>query len=151
MSGIIKTIALRFGDGFAPSGGTIKAHQNIINKLGFVWYGKIGGNISKKAEIMIFNNIQPRILLIHSGTPYRYWAYVDALIHKEPPQDEYPSYYQDKSNKIKVWFRVVKFEKAPSDVMSTAIVMSSKATLGVTSKHSMSPYFMIEYEGDNDK
>ena len=151
MSDTIKTIALRFADGFAPDEGTIKAHEKIINTCGFVWYGKLGNDISKKAEAMIFNNSYPRILLIHSGTPYRYWAYIDSISREEPLQNEYPAYYRDKANKIKVWFRVTHFERASSDVMSKAIVISSGALLSVTSKHSMSPYFMIKYMEDSDK
>ena len=36
------TIALRFADTFAPSIGTIQAHQEMIDKNGHVWYGKLG-------------------------------------------------------------------------------------------------------------
>ena len=42
----MKTIALRFGESFAPQCGTIAAHQEIIDKNGFVWYGKIGAKVS---------------------------------------------------------------------------------------------------------
>ena len=38
----MKTIALRFGESFSPECGTIAAHQLIIDKLGYVWYGKMG-------------------------------------------------------------------------------------------------------------
>lgn len=31
------TVALRFADTFAPSEGTIQAHQNMIDKQGFVF------------------------------------------------------------------------------------------------------------------
>ncbi len=151
MGRIIKTIALRFADGFAPVVGTIKTHEDIIHTRGYVWYGKIGSTISKKAEEMIFDNPNPRILLIHSGTQYRYWAYIDSFSREEPLQDEYPSYYRDKASKIKAWFRVVGFERASSDVMSRSVVVSSGRILSEVSKKSMSPYFMIHYTGDIDE
>ena len=37
----MKTIALRFGEHFSPACGTIAAHQEIIDKSGYVWYGKM--------------------------------------------------------------------------------------------------------------
>ena len=44
----MKTIALRFGEHFSPECGTIAAHQAIIDKLGYVWYGKLGIPVNKK-------------------------------------------------------------------------------------------------------
>ena len=38
----MKTIALRYGEHFAPQCGTIAAHQELINELGYAWYGKMG-------------------------------------------------------------------------------------------------------------
>ena len=37
----MKTIALRFAENFAPDCWTIAAHQEVINKYGFTWYGKM--------------------------------------------------------------------------------------------------------------
>ena len=61
------TVALRFADTFAPSEGTIQAHQNMIDKQGFGWYGKLGAAVSSKVANLIMENENPRILLIHSG------------------------------------------------------------------------------------
>ena len=70
----MKTIALRFGEYFAPPCGTIAAHQEIIDELGYVWYGKLGSTISDKNVSVIMKNEYPKILLINSGKADRYWA-----------------------------------------------------------------------------
>ena len=44
----LKTIALRFSDNYAPKEGMIFLHQELINNLGYVWYGKFGNKISKE-------------------------------------------------------------------------------------------------------
>ena len=44
----MKTIALSFSNNFAPDIGTIRAHEELINKNGFVWNGKLGSKISAK-------------------------------------------------------------------------------------------------------
>ena len=48
----MKTIALRFADNIAPKDGTIAEHEKIIERYGFVWYGKFGARVSEKPELM---------------------------------------------------------------------------------------------------
>lgn len=140
----MKTIALRFGETFAPDGGTIKAHEDVINQKGFVWYGKLGGAVSvAKAKAVLSSDI-PRILLIQSGKAGRYWAYIDEIRRECPDPEAIPEYYRNDRDRFKTWFRVIKFEKAPADIMSKCTVVSSGAELGHASHYSMSPYFFIE-------
>lgn len=68
----MKTIALRFAENFAPEGGTIKAHQELIDKYGYVWHGKLGTKAADSKQKEIMKASEPRILLIHSGKFDRY-------------------------------------------------------------------------------
>lgn len=52
----MKTIALRFSDGFATSEGTIIEHQKQIELNGYVWYGKLGSRVSDKVCKQILEN-----------------------------------------------------------------------------------------------
>ena len=142
----MRTIALRFSNNFAPDCGTIEAHKELIREKGFVWYGKLGNKIAVSVFSEILGNDEPRILLIHSGATNRYWAYVDKIQHAMPEKDDIPVYYRDEADKFKTWFRVIRFEDAPRDIMSKCTVASSGQELGVASKHSMSPYFIIVVE-----
>lgn len=141
----MRTIALRFADRFAPDVGTIAAHQAVVNELGYVWYGKLGTPISVDMLQQIMSAKEPRILLIHSGKPERYWAYVEQATRKQPEKTGIPSYYRDKADDFKTWFKVLRFEAAPKDIMSECIVPSSGNSLSMASRHSMSPYFKIVY------
>lgn len=145
----MKTIALRFGEHFSPKCGTIKAHQLIIEQNGYVWYGKLGSAVSMKVQNIILNNEEKKILLIRSGKAERYWAYISEISDHISDIENIPEYYRDKINSIKTWFKVYSFQQANNDVMSCYIVSSSREKLGNVSKHSMSPYFIIEKE-DND-
>ena len=142
----MRTVALRFSDKFAPDEGTIVEHENVIKRLGYVWYGKLGLPLSQKAISYIKNNDDPKILLIHSGKTSRYWAHVSVITRDEPELEGIPHYYRDNREKFKTWFKVTSFEQAPKDIMGKCKVISSGATLGEVSKHSMSPYFIIEVE-----
>ncbi len=140
----MKTIALRFADTFAPEIGTIAAHCELIDKYGYVWYGKLGTAVSNKVIKEIIDSEEPRILLIHSGKQGRYWAYVNWIQHETPEKKYIPKYYRDISEKFKTWFKVIRIEQAPSNVLSHCKVASSNRPLTEVSKSSMSPYFIIE-------
>ncbi len=143
----MKTVALRFGETFSPECGTIAAHQELIDTNGFVWYGKMGSAVSDKIITEILSDETPRILLIRSGKPERYWADVLEIQHKIPPVAYIPEYYRDMAGMFNTWFKVKGFELASNNVMSQCKVTSSGNSLSEVSKHSMSPYFIIEYEG----
>jgi len=142
----MKTISLRFSENFAPECGTIAAHQQLIDLLGYVWYGKLGTPISAKVAEEIMQNEDPMILLIHSGKQDRYWAHIKAASRVVPPLNEIPEYYRNMSEKFKCWFKVTALEKASREVLSQCYVDSSGNSLSAVSMHSMSPYFIINYE-----
>ena len=142
------TIALRFADNFAPPEGTIAAHSALIEKNGYAWFGKMGSALSSDTIKMVMEACPAKVLLIHSGTQKRYWAYVDDISREYPGDGEYPDYYTHLSNKIKTWLRIIRFEDAPKKIMSKCTVMSSGIPLSYASRHSMSPYFRIEVNED---
>ena len=145
-NGGVRTIALRFSDNFAPEEGTIAVHRNLIESNGVVWYGKLGAAVSKEVMSDIMNTEKPRILLIHSGKTKRYWAYIDGLQHDEPKKTEIPEYYRNIAGKFNTWFHVIEIKDAEKDVMSKCTVTSSGDSLSNVSRHSMSPYFIIDYQ-----
>lgn len=140
------TIALRFGEQFAPEKGMIGIHNDMISQYGYVWYGKLGAPVSEKIKNMIMSQDVKRILLISSGKSSRYWAYVSEISKEKPVDGIFPDYYGDKTEKMNTWFKVEQIELAEKNVMSQCIVVSSGRTLSDASKHSMSPYFIIDFK-----
>ena len=140
----MKTISIRFSEKFSTDKGTIYEHQQIIDKNGYVWYGKLGSCPSSKVRECILKNDDPKILLIHSGKADRYWLHISDIC-KVPELDFVPEYYKDKYEVFGCWIKVTKIESAPNNVISKCIVSSSGTPLAEASKHSMSPYFIIEY------
>ena len=142
----MKTVALRFSDNFAPDEGTILAHDAVISQHGYVWYGKLGSPVSQNVINDILQNEEPKILLIHSGRSDRYWAYIERIQHEIPDKKHIPSYYRSNAGIFKTWFKVVRVENAPRNVLSRCKVVSSNRPLSEVSKSSMSPYFIINVE-----
>lgn len=140
------SIALRFAEKFAPQEGTIEAHKKIIEEKGFVWYGKLGTSVSDNNIHLIMEEKNPRILLIHSGSTKRYWAYIKDIKKERPDYSEFPDYYHETSDRFHTWFKVISIVEAPRNVMSQCNVASSGQVLSLASKHSMSPYFFIRVQ-----
>ena len=141
----MRTVALRFAENFAPECGTIAAHREIIDLIGHVWYGKLGSSISNKTADEILDDTDPRFLLIHSGGQGRWWVHVEKIQRETPPLEEIPAYYRDKADDFGCWFMVRSFEPAAKNVMSQCLVASSGKLITSASRHSMSPYFIIDY------
>lgn len=144
----MRTIALRFADNFAPPEGTIAAHQEVLDQYGCVWFGKLGQPISISVAESILDLENPSILLIHSGSYKRYWAFVDLIQRESPPDELIPQYYRTKADEFHTWFRIKRFESASKDVMQHYIVASSGKILSNASRYSMSPYFIIKPKVD---
>lgn len=142
----MRTVALRFAENFAPVCGTIAAHREVIDEKGFVWYGKLGSPISAKVAGEILVEDDPRILLIHSGGSERWWAHVEVIKRETPEPSGIPDYYRSRSDDFSCWLKVTRFERADAKVMSSCFVASSGKVLTEASRHSMSPYFIIDYK-----
>lgn len=146
---LIKTIALRFSDNYAPKEGMIKLHQDVIDKFGYVWYGKFGNKISKEIIEEQLKTSDPKILLIKSGSVERYWLHFQSHQVETPELDKIPEYYRKSCQDIKCWFKVTNFEKAEKNVLSKCYILSSGDCLSNASRHCLNPYFKIEYKNEN--
>lgn len=140
------TIALRFSDSFAPDGGTIEEHLKIIRLHSYAWFGKMGTPIAKHVMQALMNNEDKKFLLINSGKADRYWVYFSDIQRTTPESEKIPEYYRFRADDFHTWFKITKIEKAPKNILSQCHVKSSGAPLSSVSRHSMSPYFIIETE-----
>lgn len=84
--------------------GTIAAHEEIIEKLGYVWYGKMSFLISRKIVDEIMLAEQPQILMIRSGKTERYWAKLEKIQYEISARNEFLAYYRGVVDKFKTWF-----------------------------------------------
>ena len=139
------TIALRYGENFAPKCGTIAAHQEIIDKIGHVWFGKLGRRVSTSLLNRFHEEPINAILLVGSGTVERYWAYVIDAMRETPTLNEIPEYYRHRADDFNSWFKISKFERASKDVLSRCTLLSSGKLLSNAARHSMGSCFVIKY------
>ena len=138
----MKTICLRFSDAYAPEEGTINLHQKVINKYGFVWYGKRGCKVSESVLSEILKNGVVDILLLKSGSGEKYLATVVDYSFKE--RYEHPDYYKNESVFMNTWLKITHFELANQDILDHCSVYSTGTPLVEVVKKSMGGYFIID-------
>lgn len=142
----MKTIVLRFNDNNAPEEGMIYHHNQIINKYGYVWYGKFGNRISDE-NIKALNNLdnnEKKFLFVRNGMKDVYWAFFDEISRTIEEEKTVPKYYRDEINNISSWFKIKKIEKVDADILDKCSVISSQKKLSEAIRHSMNPCFVIE-------
>ncbi|MCI5631012.1 MAG: hypothetical protein MR345_01400 [Bacilli bacterium] len=139
----MKTICLRFSDAYAPEKGTIQSHQEIINRNGFVWYGKKGAKISKEVLEDLLKNGPVEIVLIKSGSDERYLATLIDFDYKK--KSECPDYYKDYLFDMSTWLKITSIKKTDSDILDHCFVISSGLPINSIIKKSMGSYFIVEY------
>lgn len=143
----MKTIAIRYSDKIAPQNGTLFEHAQLIHQNGFVWFGKMGTPVSDKTCKSVMAARKPHILLINNGKKLYHWAIIDKIQKDTPPLDYVPSYYRNKAEVIGTWFKILKFEKAETDILTKCTMSAYGATLlTVFSRKSMNSYFVINYD-----
>ena len=141
----MKTIAIRFSDVIAPKNGTIYEHQTIINKNGYVWFGKLGNRkISEKIIKEIFTKRPIKILLIHTQSTKHYLALVDSIVYKCPELNLVPYYYRNNSSDFRNWFKIKQFIEIEEEELQK-FYTSSGNTIANIYKKSMGSYFIVDY------
>lgn len=140
----MEIIVLRFNEKFAPEKGTIKSHQEIIDKLGYVWFGKRGSIVSEEFKNKIFINPNPKLLLVKSGSKDKFWGYISEIKNETPNTKEIPEYYRENANEFKAWFKITKFEKIEEDIVDRYVTSRSKKPLSYMLTRTSCISFLVE-------
>jgi len=147
-------LLIRFSDRLLENRGTIEEHQNVIEKEGAVWFGKMGQpvsyNVIEKLNQQVEKNIKTYIYLVKGNrrTPS---AFLSELIiaSREFPQNEkelIPAYYQELEiiQFIKVWVKIRCLHEIGSGDLNKMRVASSVYPLTETLIKSSTGHFIIK-------
>ncbi len=143
-------IVLRYADNFAGVKDTIKAHNEIAQRTGYVWFGKLG---RKALSYSLIAQLNARCKkrngpLLYTVKCYkgRFTTHVSKIlaITRTRPHDSsnIPSYYP-KGNQFSLWFRIKPLKQIESHVLLSLVVISSGGTVSNALGYSMAPYFIV--------
>lgn len=102
----MKSLTLRLGKKFALESETIQAHLDLLDKFGYVWYGKFGNLL-----------IKPKTNAFLKENNHRYGAFISVIKDGCLELDKVSFYYKDKTEEVKIWLKFLKINPTSLDVM----------------------------------
>ncbi|QRN82043.1 hypothetical protein JR338_06200 [Chloroflexota bacterium] len=145
-------LIVRFADSLFDVGDVVALHNEVVEKKGSVWFGKMGQTISQiridKLTQQIAENI-PTYLYLVKGNRKKSTAYQAPLlsISRELPTDQalIPPYYTEKDilQFMKVFMKIGKITKIEMKDLNKLQAVSSVYPMSDTLARSSSGYFLV--------
>ena len=122
----------------------IEEHSCIIEKYGYVWYGKLSGITSDSILSAVMSADTPGIILYKKGKAFL-CELADFTTSK--PKEGYPKYYDDEYIFPCCYFKLKSIDEISMDLFEDIYVRSSKRSLKeVFSKQCMSSSLFVSYK-----
>lgn len=127
----------------------IKRHIDVINELGYCWFGKIGVAPSREAIYSKLNKDRMYAILYCQGKAHL----CDLLeISEAKPESGYPTYYDSflfsRSIYPQMYFKLGSIMQISSKELSACTILSSGKPMLETVSRSMASFFYVEYPED---
>lgn len=127
-----------------PKNNIIELHRELLEKNGFVWYGKLGAITSPMIVSELFTEKKPALMLYAKGN-----AYLCSLeqITNTKPRMGYPNYYDEEYIFPSCYYKLTTIDRVDVSILDKLYVRSSKRQLSSTlSKQCTSSCFFVSYE-----
>lgn len=139
-----RLLILRYGKQIVEN--CIKLHQDIIDEIGYCWFGKLGTIPSKKSIEEMLDEEKPMMVLYARGAAYI--CSVEVVTY-DKPENGYPDYYQtelfDKLMYPSIYFKLTSIQEIEVGDLNKFTVISSGNSAANTLMHSMSSFLFVSY------
>lgn len=137
-----KTLIIRYG----KKADCIEKHKEVIESIGYCWFGKIGVVPGRKAITSVQAEDNPMIILYSQGKGYI--AFFKEITY-QCPTEGYPQYYEEELfEKLifpKCYFKITAIEKIETADLAKFRIVSSGNDAISTLGRSMASFFYAEY------
>ena len=146
-------LVVRFSDTMFEVGDVVSLHNEVVEKHGSVWFGKLGGTLSLTRIDMLNKQIEQKIptyLYLVKGnrkksTPYK--ASIFTVTRDFPKKEKFniPPYYAEKKllKYMTVWFKIGHIEQVDMDDLKNLKTINSIFPIAETLVRSSSGYFLV--------
>jgi hypothetical protein len=120
----------------------IEEHKTLLNKNGFVWFGKIGNKPTDRALEKMIQDKSNYILL---KDPSKAYICTFETYQYDMPTDGFPAYYSTEilpNRKFSIWFKLLYItEVTDLSVLNDIVLKSSRSPILETARKSMASHF----------
>ena len=147
-------LVIRFSDTMFSVGDVVSLHNEVVDKHGAVWFGKLGGTLSLSRIEMLNKQIDqkvPTFIYLVKGnrrksTPYK--AEILAVSRDMPKKEKalIPSYYAEKKllKFMNAWVKIGHVEQVEMSAMKNLKTINSIFPIEETLVRSSSGYFLVQ-------
>lgn len=153
-------LLVRFSDNLFAVGDAIAKHQEVVQKNGSVWFGKLGTPISHKAIETIHSQIENKVLsylYLVKGNRRKSTFYKSVIItltdhFPKKEKDIIPPYYFEKkiARQMKSWIKITDIEPLEPSEVKLLKVKSSVLNLEETLFRSSAGLFYVVQKSPNE-
>jgi hypothetical protein len=146
-------LLIRFSDSRLKDGDTIQAHNEVIQKEGAVWFGKMGSTVSQNHIDRLNNQVEKRVptfIFLVKGNRRKSIAYRASLIFAsktliEKEKHLVPEYYSglEIPKYVKFWAKLSEIKPIEFSDLQKMRVGSSVIPIGETLAKSSSGHFIL--------
>ena len=145
-------LVVRFSDTMFEVGDVVAEHNDLVNKHGAVWFGKLGSPFSMVRINLLNKQIEqgvPTFLYLVKGNRNKSTAYCASLmfVTRDFPKDKalIPAYYKQKNltDFMKVWMKIGKIEAIEMHALRKLKAINSIYPIAETLVKSSSGYFLV--------
>jgi hypothetical protein len=146
-------LVIRFSDTMFSVGDVISLHNEVVDKHGAVWFGKMGGTLSlPRIEMLnkqISNKVPTLIYLVkgnrRKSTPYKATIISISRDFPKKEKDLIPPYYAEKKliKFMNAWFKIGHIEQVEMSSMKSLKTINSIFPIEETLVRSSSGYFLV--------
>lgn len=133
-------LILRYSTGLNKN--CIHEHQEVLNELGYCWFGKIGNIPSNKILNAVFKEEHPMIVLYKKGAAFICEMETSS---ERKPQNGYPLYYDTEGVFPSIYFKLISMEVCDECLFHESIVCSTGNYVEDAIYHSRIPFMLCEY------
>lgn len=139
-----KLLVLRYGKQIIEN--CIELHKEIIEEIGYCWFGKLGTAPSKKSIDAVLEEDNASIILYARNS-----AFLCRIceVTYDKPEEGYPDYYNtelfEKCSYPTIYFKLTTLEQIDVNELEKFTVISSGNSAINTLMHSMSSFLFISY------
>ena len=134
-----KYLLLRYSD---VERNCIDLHQEIIQQVGYCWFGKIGSVPSSKMLSEVFFEQSPVLVLYRKNASYICELEKYTL---QTPNKGIPEYYNSKGINPSIYFCLRSITQCDNSLFHTSIVMSTGAYVEDVIYRSRIPFMLCQY------
>jgi hypothetical protein len=146
-------LVIRFSDTMFGVGDVVALHNEVVDKHGAVWFGKLGGTLSLSRMEWLNKQVEQKVLTFlylvkgnrRKSTPYK--AEILAVSRDLPKKEKalIPPYYAEKKliKFMNAWVKVGHIEQVEMSAMKNLKTISSIFPIEETLMRSSSGYFLV--------